>query len=507
MPGSGNQKAEIMILGEAPGQDEDEEGTPFVGKAGHFLKRRIMPAAGLDVSDVYFTNTVRCYPGRSKDGKKNKNPLANDIRRCRSNLVDEVKKVRPNVVIAMGNVALHGCLELSRWRDDEGKKDTAVTGIMKWRGKRVWHPEFNCWIVFALHPSFLMRKYKFEKYEFDLTVKDFELAMRTARKDKMPKSKCSIALLNDKKLAADYLRLVLENADEVAVDTETSTMDYREMSNSDPKEVLLGVSLATDYTLMEIKGKRFEAVFIPSRILYKMNVLLNFQELLKRKTICKVWHNSGFDERVLSTLGWGFGNVDEYNHICTMMAAKLVDENFSVGLKELTWRYLSFGGYEKSLDDYRRENNVSSFKDVPTKMLAKYAALDVVATIRLWKYVLRPSLGEVKLLNFFLNVAVKARMVFTSFELCGMQADAKRAKALSKKCDEVRDKLVKRLYKVAGEEFNIRSYPQMRAILFGKLGAKPVKETKTNLPATDSESMKKLLSLPKTQSEQGCSSR
>ena len=496
MDGSGNENADIMILGESPGPDEDAVGSPFVGKAGRFLRQRMLPGAGIREADVYFTNVVRCFPGRNKKGAI-RNPMANDIRRCRPNLLDTVKKVNPKVIIAMGNAALHGCLGLARWKDDEKKKDTAVTGIAKWRGTRVWHPEFDCWVIFTYHPSFLMRQFQFEKFQYNQAMSDLELAFDSVNlkkvSDRYIDNTC--ALLVDPESAAKYIG-DLSSYSEVAVDTETTTMDFREADRLGTK-ALLGVSLSTDKEVC-VDGTPVKSAYIPVNTLLTESVRGSFQSFLLKGQVTKVWHNVAFDERILTSAGFEFGDIDNYNHICTMMAAKLMDENFSVGLKELTWRFLSIGGYEKPLDDYRREHKMSGMAGAPSRTIAKYAAMDTLATIRLWKYVLKPGLQQEGLYNLFIKVLTKARMIFTTFEQHGVRVDSKRAKALSSKCGQIREQLSQRLFKIAGKEININSYPQIRNVLFGELKATPLAKTKTGQASTEAKFMKKMLTLSKT---------
>ena len=175
-----------------------------------------------------------------------------------------------------------------------------------------------------------------------------------------------------------------------------------------------------------------------------------------------------------------------------MMAAKLLDENFTVGLKDLVWRYLSFGGYEKPLDEFRRENKASSFADVPVKKLAKYAAIDALATKRLWSRVLLPGLRGEGLERLFLRTLARVRMIFTSFEIIGLKVDRERARAISKRCVTVRAKLEKRMYKLAGREFKM-SYQQLGKIIYTEMGVKVISTTPTGQPATDGDTMKALM--------------
>ena len=500
MGGFGNENADIMILGESPGPDEDSVGEPFVGKAGRFLKRRMLPGVGIGEGDVWFQNVVRCYPGRNNKGTI-RNPMANDIRRCRPNLIDDVERVKPKVIIAMGNAALHGCLELARWKDDEKKKDTAVAGISRWRGKKVWHPEFDCWVLFTYHPSFLMRKFPQEKFHYYQVMADLELALRLSRVRKPSGGSNNCSLLVDEEFAARYI-YALVGRSEVSIDTETTTLDFREVERVRTK-ALLGVSLSSAegvYMHHPKTGKDVlvRSAYIPAKTLFKKSVRDKFQFLLTARTTTKVWHNVAFDERILTGMGFDFGNIYEYNHVCTMMAAKLLDENFSVGLKELTWRFMSVGGYEKPLDDFRRKHKMSGLSGAPLKMIAKYAAMDTLCTIRLWTYILKPGLEREQIYNLFVKVLVKARMIFTTFERQGIRVDTERAKAISSKCAQVRERLMRRIFKISGREININSYPQIRKVLFEDLKAKPLAETKTGMASTEAKFMVKMLKLSKT---------
>src|SRR4030042_4016706 len=126
MKGDGPEYAEIMIVGEAPGQDELKANRPFVGKAGKFLERHIFRAAGSDGAQVRITNAVRCM----QDGK-NITPTINEIRNCREYLVAEVKKCRPKAMILLGTVTLTWALPIYRKKDDE-KKNAQASGITRW---------------------------------------------------------------------------------------------------------------------------------------------------------------------------------------------------------------------------------------------------------------------------------------------------------------------------------------------------------------------------------------
>lgn len=96
--GSGNAAAELMFVGEAPGKNEDEQGLPFVGQAGRLLST-LLEEIGLQRSDVFITNVLRCRPPGNRD------PLPQEILNCQDYLFRTLEAVEPRVVCTLGNFA------------------------------------------------------------------------------------------------------------------------------------------------------------------------------------------------------------------------------------------------------------------------------------------------------------------------------------------------------------------------------------------------------------------
>jgi DNA polymerase len=96
--GTGDPEAELMFVGEAPGEDEDRKGEPFVGKAGQLLTR-IIQAMGLQREKVYIANIIKCRP------PKNRNPEPDEIETCSPFLRRQIQIIRPKVICALGNFA------------------------------------------------------------------------------------------------------------------------------------------------------------------------------------------------------------------------------------------------------------------------------------------------------------------------------------------------------------------------------------------------------------------
>jgi len=96
--GAGNADAELMFVGEAPGRFEDEQGLPFVGRAGQLLNE-LLQEVGLERKDVFITNVLKCRPPGNRD------PLPDEIQACKPYLYRQVELIRPLVVCTLGNFA------------------------------------------------------------------------------------------------------------------------------------------------------------------------------------------------------------------------------------------------------------------------------------------------------------------------------------------------------------------------------------------------------------------
>jgi len=103
VPGAGNPEAEIMIIGEAPGQKEDEQGLPFVGAAGQLLNE-LLAGIGVKREDTYISNLVKCRPPQNRD------PLPNEVEACSDYLHRQIDIIDPAVILVLGRHALQRLL-------------------------------------------------------------------------------------------------------------------------------------------------------------------------------------------------------------------------------------------------------------------------------------------------------------------------------------------------------------------------------------------------------------
>ena len=99
MPGEGNADARVMFVGEAPGQDEDEQGRPFVGRSGQLLRQTIREA-GWREEEVFIANVLKCRPPENRD------PQDNEIEACRSWLIAQIVTLRPVLIVTLGRYSM-----------------------------------------------------------------------------------------------------------------------------------------------------------------------------------------------------------------------------------------------------------------------------------------------------------------------------------------------------------------------------------------------------------------
>lgn len=136
--GVGNPNADVMVIGEAPGADEDAKGEPFVGKAGQLLDN-MLKAIGLDRKKVFIANILKCRP------PANRNPSVDEVVACESYLMRQIDLIKPKLILSVGGVSAKNLL----------KTDEAVGRLRQHRQQLVGR---NIPIQVTYHPAYLLRK-------------------------------------------------------------------------------------------------------------------------------------------------------------------------------------------------------------------------------------------------------------------------------------------------------------------------------------------------------------
>tara|TARA_Y100000590_G_scaffold423239_1_gene528892 strand:+ start:79290 stop:79940 length:651 start_codon:yes stop_codon:yes gene_type:complete len=135
--GDGLLQSNILIIGEAPGRDEDKQGKPFVGRAGKLLTE-ILKSINIQRSDVYITNTVKCRP------PDNRNPSKEEVDACSNYLESQIEIIKPHLIILLGKVAADRLLNL----------DLPMSEL---RQKTYYYKANKIPVVVFYHPAYLLR--------------------------------------------------------------------------------------------------------------------------------------------------------------------------------------------------------------------------------------------------------------------------------------------------------------------------------------------------------------
>lgn len=136
--GDGNPTADLLFIGEGPGQEEDLRGLPFVGRAGELLTQMIEKGLGIARADVYICNIVKCRP------PNNRTPHPDEVDACKRFLDGQIASIQPKVIVALGKPA--SSLLLGR--------DVAIT-----RERGTWHRYRGIPLMPTLHPAYVLRQY------------------------------------------------------------------------------------------------------------------------------------------------------------------------------------------------------------------------------------------------------------------------------------------------------------------------------------------------------------
>ena len=142
----GNEESKLMIIGEAPGKDEDLKGEPFVGRAGELLDKILLAIDKKRGRGVYIANVLKCRPPDNRD------PLPSEVNKCEPYLIKQIKIVKPKLIVALGRIAGKTLLKI-----DKPLKE--MRGII--------HSYNGIPLIVTYHPAALLRNPKFKKPTWD----------------------------------------------------------------------------------------------------------------------------------------------------------------------------------------------------------------------------------------------------------------------------------------------------------------------------------------------------
>jgi DNA polymerase-1 len=443
-----------MVIGEAPGQREDEEHRAFVGSAGQVL-RSVLNQVGIDPDDCYITNVAKCRP------PNNRTPENKEIKVCVENyLVKEFDRVRPDFVLLLGNSALRGVI---------GK-----SGITKYNGV-VWEVEVaaghKASIMGTVHPAAVLRNPRYK----DVFAADIvRFANLTRGVSTEPETKIKLV---SKKGHLKYLLEVLMEADEISWDVETATEPVEKPYVRTPGQDWLGdESYITSIAFSVEEGESYAFLLDHPDTPWASpeDVLEAVRPAMLRKDCKYVAHNGKFDARWLHSKG-----IPVRQDFDTMLAAHMLDENRLKGLKPLSKILLGAAPYNEEVD-------TKQTRSIPGRQLLRYNAKDTDYTLRLY-HIFRDQLKEEpRIARVFQKLMMPASNVLVDVERYGVWVDPERWEERYLQACENRDKIDRYIQQWWPEDnsMNINSHPQVARLLFEHLGLPIIEKTNKGKPSS-----------------------
>lgn len=458
LTGSGPTSAQVMLVGDIPGADEDATGQPFVGQTGMLLDRALKDFAKLDRKDVYVTNAVKCR------ASNNASPKRKEIQTCVEAFLDEeVALVKPQYMVVMGNSALLGVL---------GK-----SGIMKYHGTPA-KADINGHVVTVmptLHPAAVLRNPKWGE-DFALDMVSFGKLVRGERKTpatriKIVRSTAHLKWLHRRLMEARVISWDVETYTE-PVEKPYKHSNFQYWHENESHIVSIAFSWEEGMSVV-IPLWHNESRFQSNSLVRK--ILRFLRRALERKNCTYVAHNGKYDASWMKAFG-----VNMPQSFDTMLASHVLEENREKKLKSLSRNVLGADGYDVGED-------LKEAHTIPTLRLAVYNGKDSDYTLRLARHFLKELKADPAAARIFTKILMPSSRVLTEVEALGVCIDPDRWRAAHDRCQENCEKLhdfIERRVPKDMQPINLRSPDQVAALLFGYLEMPVTKTTKGGKPST-----------------------
>lgn len=336
----GRKNATYMIIGERGAVDECKIQRPFVGKAGQKLDA-ILQKVGIRRDECFITNAVGC-------GHRNGvSPTKGELEQCIAYVIAQIKTIKPNMIILMGNSALYPIYN-------------TVTGIKNLHGRIEWNDVYNCLVTSTYHPSKALRDDR-GVVEWAI-IKDLMRA-KSYIEGEWEMSYPNVIVHDTTDSIISYLD-TLENVDAFAFDTETNSLD---MHTKNPKIVCFSFATTKD------EG---HVLWIKEMPLCELHPITSRLRRLMDSDKIKVGANLKYDNMFIKHT-YAINPKPPFFDviIAHRMLYTATDEH---GLKVMSLQFTNMGGYEEDIVGYKGADD--GYYSVPKEILVKYAGRDAVAT-------------------------------------------------------------------------------------------------------------------------------
>lgn len=455
LAGEGSKHARVMIIGEAPGADEDRKGRPLVGKSGQELRAELRKH-GIRDSEVFITNTVRCRP------PGNDKPSVQQMKACREYLDYEIARIQPEFVVTLGATATKALFS--------GK-----TKVSQHHGTIIEDPKYPFKGFITYHPAAMLHNPAIEPI-FRADMARLGRAIRGEIRDSSALKWNLVRRGNFR----DFIREFKESP-EFSFDLETSQL-FQHDGKGWINAIIIGLPSRTWVIPLMRPG------YYPSRknpkkgkyhrgspwgrgeaIRFLMQALFSLADRGEKTAIA---HNGKFDNIWLRTrFGRGFRLSFD-----TMLASHTLDENRDHDLKTLSRVHLDASDYDLSTKE--KKGNVDPMK------LYQYGAYDGAYTLGLYAIFEKQLKKERELHRLFYSLVMPAARAFEEIECEGKTLDLKKMEDMELELLSQKISLRQELDRMVGKKINWNSPAQIAQVLYGDLGLECTVFTDKGAPST-----------------------
>jgi len=477
--GAGNLKA--LLLGEAPGSNEDLKGIQFVGDAGEVLKRSLKKF-GYNINDFYLYNSVNCRT-MNRNGS-NRTPTEKEIAVCRVNVFETIEKIRPFVVFLFGGTAVSS-LYRKRFTD---------TSISRWRGLIVPDSILKCWTIPIFHPSYLLRNQK------DLGLKKVFLT-------DLEKGLKFFENVKDYPSFIDYHKNVkcLENYEDLC-----AVLEYFPFDNFSFDYETSGIKPYNEeryiWAVSFSDGEKSYSFPLEYKNFWDEKQIRNLKNLWCKILISKrgkISHNLLFED-LWSRVHLGIEDGVPNWKMCTMNAAHVEDNRRGYsGLKFQSFIKFGIEPYGEKIDSYLVEKGsdkgkgVNNLWKVDLNSLLMYNGLDSLFAFKLYKHFENLFRNDDKLGRAYRFIH-KSLLTISDIHPVGINADENlylnSEKELKKRIEKINERIQNtnealEFKEKRRREFNPNSSDDISELLYEILKLKPVKKTEKDNASVDKDSL------------------
>lgn len=426
-----------MIIGEAPGEQEDRTGKPFQGRSGKLLND-MLEAAGIDRSECYVTNIVKCHP------PENRTPSAAEVKTCKPYLDAEIAAVKPEFILTLGATALKGITKKAKITELHGQQfDYAGTTVV---------PTF--------HPAAALR----DPAQLDPLRKDIVKFGHILNGNVPSADELHWEVIRTMDQWNQFVEEFSESK-EVAADIETTGLDRR-ADGAAINSIQFGLDTGRNWSLpLEVRDSPWK-----DKPKVRQRFVETLVELADGKVI--IGQNFKFDNLWIKSI---YG-VKFHLNFDTMLAHHTLDENSPHGLKELASEYCNAPTYDVDLKTKLGQGDLEKFY--------KYGCYDVYYTLQLYRIFRAKLLKDPVLRRLFYKLVMPAARMFEDVEEDGLFINTDKLAETEVTLTERRDSLLVKMNKAAGGDVNWNSPAQIAELFFNKFKLPILETTGAGKPST-----------------------